>query len=300
MYNDAEVIFTPVQVLAMFLTKLREIISLKNPNSAADLVISVPAYYTDAQRLAVRDAAAVAGAPCLRVMNEGTAAALSYGIFKSAKKEFPEGHETRVMFLDMGYAHFTATVAAFTNGSLRIVASESDDSIGGRELDAAIARFFADEFKAKTGVDAWTDRKARLKLLVAADKAKVTITPHGVNTANASVECLKDDRDFSGTLTEQKLDELAAPAAAAMSAVIKRALAASSAAPGKDGSAAPPIATVDAGDTVVTVPSACSVDTYISPAPLGSAKRSCPLLVKDSTTLVCLALASLADLARRI
>lgn len=227
-YNDEKHVFSPTQVLAMFFTKCKEIIATKNPHVVtADVVVSVPGNFTDRQRQAVRDAASIAGLNCLRVLNEGTAAALSYGIFKSAKKLFPEGMETKVMFLDMGYGHFSATVAAFTNGSLRILASETDDSIGARELDNAIARYFADEFKAKTGIDAWSDRKARLKLLVAAEKAKTTITPFGVNTAQVGVECLKDDRDFSGSLTLEKLEELSAPFLARMQDVIRRAMAAS-------------------------------------------------------------------------
>jgi heat shock protein 4 len=228
-YNGAVETFTSTQLLGMYLTKLKEIIQLKNPAvTTADVVLSCPAYFTDAQRAAYRDAASIAGLNCLRVLNEGTATALSYGIYKSARKEFPEGKETKVLFLDMGYGHFTATIAGFTNTSLRILASESDSDVGGRELDVAIAKLFADEFKSKTGVDAWSDRKARLKLLVAAEKAKITITPFGVNVTKVGVECLKDDRDFTSALTLEQLDELAAPYMQRMQAAIQRALAASS------------------------------------------------------------------------
>jgi hypothetical protein len=81
----------------MLLTKLKQIAQKKNPNvPSPDAVISVPAYFTDAQRYAVKDAAAIAGLNCLRVLNEGTAAALSYGIYRSAKREFAEGKETKV------------------------------------------------------------------------------------------------------------------------------------------------------------------------------------------------------------
>lgn len=226
-YNGQTQTFTPTQILAMFLTKIKETIQLKNPSvTTADVVLSVPAYFTDAQRAAYRDAAAIAGLNCLRVMNDGTAAALSYGIYKSAKKEFDEGRETKVLFLDMGYGHFTATIAGFTNTSLRIVASESDDGVGGRELDVAIAKFLAAEFQAKTGIDAWSDRKARLKLLVAAEKAKITITPFGVNSTKVSIECLKDDRDLLDVVfTLEKLEELAAPFMARVQDCVRRALA---------------------------------------------------------------------------
>lgn len=225
-YCDTATVFTPQQILAAFLTKLKAIVNIANPAvTTPDVVLSVPAYYTDAQRRAVMDAATISGYNCLRVLNEGTAAALSYGIYKSAKKEFAEGKESKVLFLDMGNAHFTATVAAFTNQSLKIVASASDDSIGGREIDAAIAHWFAGEFKAKSGLDAWSNRKARLKLMIAAEKAKVGITPYGVNSTPVSVECLMNDFDFSATLTVDKMEELVAPLMERLKSVVQRAMA---------------------------------------------------------------------------
>lgn len=230
-YNDQEQVFTPVQVLAMFLTKMREICAGKAgktittlPAGTPDTVLSVPAYYTDAQRQAVLDAAEVAGMNCLRLLNEGTAAALSYGIYKSAKKEFPDGQETKVLFLDMGNAHFTATIAGFTNNGLRILSSVSDAHIGGREIDLVIANYFAQEHKAKTGDDAWRNKKARLKLLMAAEKAKIAVTPYGVNSAPVSVECLMNDRDFSIMFTADKLEELTAGQMQRMQACIRKAM----------------------------------------------------------------------------
>jgi molecular chaperone DnaK (HSP70) len=161
-YADGSRVFTPTQVLAAFFTKMKALIRGANPAVVTpSVVVSVPAYFTDAQRQAVRDAAAIAGLNCLRTLNDGTAAALSYGMWKSAKKEFAEGKETRVLFLDCGHGHFTATIAGFTNTSMRVLASVSDDGVGGREFDLAIAKHFAAEFQAKTGLDAWASRKAR-------------------------------------------------------------------------------------------------------------------------------------------
>ena len=144
--------------------------------SAIDTVVSVPCYFTDAQRRAVKDAAAIGGLACLRVLNDGTATALSYGIFKGAKKEFPEGKETPIMFLDMGSSQFSATVAVFSNTSLRVLATSSDSSFGGRDIDAILAQDFAAVFSKKTGAgDAYKNKKARLKLLAAAEKAKAVL-----------------------------------------------------------------------------------------------------------------------------
>jgi heat shock protein 4 len=225
-YNGEQTTFTPQQLLAMLFTQLKNIVFMNNPGvPSIDAVISVPAYYTDAQRHALKDAAAVAGVNCLRLMHEGTAAALSYGIYKSAKKEFPEGRETKIMFLDMGHSAFNATVAAFTNGSLRVLASASDPDCGGRDIDVAIAKQMAAEFKAKYNIDAWANRKARIKLLVAAEKAKISISPFGVNATPVSIECLLNDRDYNGNLTIEKMDELVAPLLDKMGAAIKRAMA---------------------------------------------------------------------------
>jgi heat shock protein 4 len=208
-YNGEDVTFSSTQILGMLLTKSKQIVAFNNPGTqSCDVVISVPPYFNEAQRRAVRDAAGIAGLHCLRLLNEGTAAALSYGIFKGAKKEFPEGAETKVLFLDMGHSQFTATAAAFTNTSVKVLASCSDSELGGRDIDVAIAKYFAAEFKAKFGIDAWASKKARVKLLMAAEKAKISISPHGVNHTPVSVECLLEDRDFNGALTADKLDEL--------------------------------------------------------------------------------------------
>lgn len=87
---------------------------------------------------------------------------------------------------------------SFTKDNLDVLATTSDSSIGGRDVDAALARKLANEFKAKySHLDAWANRKARLKLMVAAEKAKKTLSPHGVNETNVNLECLMEERDLS-------------------------------------------------------------------------------------------------------
>jgi len=209
----------------MLFTKMRQIVELNHKGiGSVEAVVSVPCYFSDAQRRAVREAATIGGLNCLRVLNDGTATALSYGIFRGAKKEFPEDKETPVLFLDMGYSQFTATAAVFTNTSLRVLATATDAAFGGRDIDAALAQEFSRQFSAGKGkgCDAWGNKKARLKLLAAAEKAKITLSPHGVNEAPINVECLMNDADFTYTLTVEKLDELVAEKA---SAVISRVIA---------------------------------------------------------------------------
>lgn len=226
-YNGETQTFSSTQVLAMLLTGAKKTVAFQNPGvQSVDACVSVPAYFTEEQRRAVKDACSIAGINCLRLLNEGTAAALSYGIFKGAKKEFPEGTKTQICFLDMGASQFTATIAAFTNTSLEIRASVSDSDLGGRDLDVAIAKYFAATFKEKTGHDAWKSKKARVKLMMAAEKAKISISPHGVNHTPVSIECLMEDRDLSTELTAEKLDELmGSTVSARVGAVVKAALA---------------------------------------------------------------------------
>jgi heat shock protein 4 len=203
-------VFTVTEALGMLFTKMRQIVELNAKGvQTVDTVISVPCYFTDTQRRAVKDAATIGGLNCLRVLNDGTAVALSYGIGKGAKKEFPEGKTTNVLFLDMGASQFTATAVGFTNSSLKILASVSDSSFGGRDIDVAIAKSLVAHFATVVpGADAWKNKKARLKLLIAAEKAKITLSPHGVCDAPINVECLMEDRDLSFKLTAEALDAL--------------------------------------------------------------------------------------------
>lgn len=110
---------------------------------------------------------------------------------------------------DMGYSKFTVTIAAFTNSSLKVLASASDSVIGGRHLDRLIAKRVADQFKEKTGLDAWSSARSRLKLLMAAEKVKTTLSPYGVNEAPISIECLVGDNDYNGKFTIEDLEEIA-------------------------------------------------------------------------------------------
>ena len=230
-YCGAPHTFSATQVLGMLFTNMKEIVKLQPMHRGirdVETVISVPCYFTDAQRRAVRDAAQIGGLNCLRVLNDGTATALSYGIFRGAKKEFPEDKETPVLFLDCGSTQFTATAVTFTNTSLKVLATVSDGSFGGRDLDEAIAKEFSEVHKAKAGKgdDTWANKKARLKLLAMAEKAKITLSPHGVNEAPCNIECLMNDRDFAYTLTVEKLEELvSARTNAVVSSVIRRCLA---------------------------------------------------------------------------
>jgi len=195
-----------------------------------DWVISIPAFFTDAQRRALLDGCAMVGlrSEVQRLMHECTACALAYGIFKDLRKEFTADTPTHVMFIDMGASAYTVSIANFEPGKLQMLTSVSDKFLGGRDIDELIAQWLAEEFKAKFGKklsgDPMERPKTRLKLLSAAEKAKKTLSPQGVKEARINLEMLMDDLDFSITLKADKyeamvqpiLDRLAAPIEAAL------------------------------------------------------------------------------------
>lgn len=133
--------FTPEQIMAMFLTKLK-VIGENNLNSkVTDCVVSVPCYMTDAERRALLDSTQIAGLNCLKLINETTAVALTYGLYHSGLPEINEKPHI-VAFVDMGYAHIQASVVAFNKGKLRVLATTFDNNLGGRDFDKILTDFF--------------------------------------------------------------------------------------------------------------------------------------------------------------
>lgn len=222
-HNGKKCTFTPTQILAMQFNNIVSFTKQWSGKAKCDFVCSVPSYFGIQQRLAVRDAATIAGVSVLRLLNEGSAAALGYGIFKSDLDEKKPQH---VMFVDMGYAQYTVSVVAFTQNGLQVVGSASNPNIGGRNFDEAIADVLADEFKKQSGVDIRTisSKKSWIKLLEAAEKLKKTLTPNGVNEAQCGLECLYQEHDFRGRITQESFDKMFAHIAEQIPTPIKEAL----------------------------------------------------------------------------
>ena len=200
-------VFSAVQVAAMLINALVESVS-DTAVQSGDVVVSVPAWYTDAQRRAMKAACEVASVRCLQLVNTSTAAALNYGIWKSARNEFKAEEKTHVMFLDMGYASFEAVICSFVTGKLEVVARAYDKNVGGRNIDNAIIDKFAEQFMAKHTDDPRTNPKALIKLKEACEKAKVVLTPEGVPSANINVEFLMNEKDLLGKLSRDDYEEL--------------------------------------------------------------------------------------------
>jgi heat shock protein 4 len=230
-YNDEPTVFSMEQLVAMMLAKLVNITLEATGSKPGDCVISIPGFYTDAQRQAMLNACDISQLHCLRLLHEGTATALEYGMFKSAKGVFDAEKPQHVVFVDLGHASLSVTVASYVTGKLTIRSAAYDRTLGGRDFDEVIARKVGAAFKAKHGADPWAADKPKMKLLAAGEKAKKTLSPFGVTEARIGVECLMNDTDFNLTLT---LDEYVAdcePLLARMAAPLMQAVAQSGVAP---------------------------------------------------------------------
>lgn len=203
--------FTPEQVLAALLTKLRTIVEsqLSDVKKVSDCVLAVPSYFTDVQRRAVLSAIQYAGLNSLRIVNETTAIALAYGIYKQDLPE-EDAKSRNVVFLDIGHSSTQASLVAFNRGKLQMVNTSYDLESGGIWFDALIREHFRKEFKTKYGIDAATSPRPWLRLLDECERVKKQMsanqTPIPLN-----IECFMEDKDVTGKMQRQEFEDLAAP-----------------------------------------------------------------------------------------
>lgn len=224
-YDGTPTTLSMPQCAAMMISKMSQICeegSAKVP--IADCVVSVPAWFTNNQRLAALDACEIAGVRCLRLMHDTTATALEYGIWRSAKKAFDAEVAQRVLFIDVGYSSYQVSVVDYVIGKLTVKSTAYDRTLGGRDFDLKVAEWIAGEFRAKHKCDPMSQPKPRMKLLDAAEKAKKTLSPHGVAEATIYLECLMNDLDFNCKLTLEKFEELVAPLLERLLDPVERAL----------------------------------------------------------------------------
>merc|ERR1719433_383614 len=205
----------------MFFTKLREVTEKWTQAKLADCVIGVPAYFSDVHRQAVLDAAKVAGISVLRVMNEHTATALAYGIYRS--NDFDPEKPMTVAFCSMGHSLFSVSIVEFVRGKLHVVCEKSD-KVGGRELDECLMREFAAQFKKKVGADPLSNKKAAFKLEDAVMKTKKILSANA--EAGISCECLMEDEDFGSNITRETFLGMCKPMMARVQKVLDDAKAA--------------------------------------------------------------------------
>lgn len=188
----------------------------------ADVVLSCPVWYTDAQRRAILDASDIAGLKCLRLINDNTAVALGYGITK-LDLPAPEEKPRRVVFVNIGHSNYTATVVEFKKGELAVKSSAWDRHFGGRYIDKALVEHFAKEFQEKYKINVMENGKARFRLAAGVEKLKKILSAN--NAAPLNVESIMNDVDVRGMLKREELEELMQPLIERAIAPIEQALA---------------------------------------------------------------------------
>ena len=198
--------FTCEQIMAMFLTKLKTIAEMNLNTKVVDCVISVPCYMTDTERRALLDSAQIAGLNCLKLMNETSAVALTYGLYHS---NLPEVNEKphRVVFVDMGYTHLQASLVEFHKGKLKMVATTFDNNLGGRDFDRVLMDYFQNDFKQRYKIDAYSNIRARLRLRAECEKLKKLMSSNS-SQIPLNIECFMNDIDVSGKMKREDFEKL--------------------------------------------------------------------------------------------
>ncbi|CAK7895404.1 heat shock protein homolog Sse1p [[Candida] anglica] len=199
--------FTATQLTAMYLNKIKDITAKETKLNIADICLSVPVWYTEKQRRAASDACKIAGLNPVRIVNEVTAAAVGYGVFKA--NDLPEDEPKKVVFLDIGHSSLQVSVAAVKRGELKILGSAYDKHFGGRDFDYAIANHFADEFVGKYKIDVRENPKAFYRVLTAAEKLKKVLSAN--TQAPFNIESVMNDVDVSSSMNRDELEEYVQP-----------------------------------------------------------------------------------------
>ncbi|KAG1365334.1 putative Heat shock 70 kDa protein 16 [Cocos nucifera] len=205
-YLNEDRAFTPVQILGMLLAHLKDVAEKSLETSVSDCVIGIPSYFTDLQRRAYLDAAAIAGLQPLRLMHDTAATTLGYGIYKTDLA--PPGAGTYVAFVDIGHCDTQVSVAAFESGQMRVLSHAFDANLGGRDFDEVLFNYFSEHFKEQYKIDVGSNARASMRLRMACEKLKKVLSANA--EAPLNIECLMDEKDVKGFIKREEFEKLAA------------------------------------------------------------------------------------------
>lgn len=192
--------FEPEEISSMVLTKMKEIAEMYIGTDVKDAVVTVPAYFNDSQRQATKDAAAIAGLNCLRIINEPTAAAIAYGLDKN------KDEDKNVLIFDLGGGTFDVSLLNIEGGIFEVKATAGDTHLGGEDFDARLLQHLSQEFKRKHKKDISDNPRALRRLRTACERAKRTLS--STTQSAIEIDSLYEGIDFYTSITRARFEEL--------------------------------------------------------------------------------------------
>ena len=199
-YQGEEKVFSPEEVSSMVLTKMKDIAESYLGHEVKKAVVTVPAYFNDAQRQATKDAGTIAGLEVLRILNEPTAAALAYGLDKTSSDE------KNILIFDLGGGTFDVSILSIDEGVFEVKSTGGDTHLGGEDFDSRLLEHCIKEFNRKNKVDMSSNAKSMRRLRTACEKAKRTLSSS--STANIEIDSLFDGIDFNTSVTRARFENL--------------------------------------------------------------------------------------------